>query len=154
MVNLKRVPFIVILFLWAGTSVSFAQIPSDEQLQGFCNKKNSVACFKIGKKALSLDKDKKKALKYFLLSCELDHMTACNFAGALTQNKGTNFSPQWKEAKKLFTKACEAGEDAACFNLGALYYREGRASRARKWFKKACDMKNEIACTNLKKLDK
>ncbi len=123
-------------------------------MEQLCKDNNSVACFKLGQKALSLDKDKKKATAYFKKSCDLDHMTACNFGGALIQNSGKQYSPQWKEASKMFEKACNAGEDAACFNQGALKYKEGRASKAKKYFQKACDMGNIVGCDNVKWLNK
>jgi TPR repeat protein len=124
----------------------------DDKLLKFCNEGNSVACFKQGKRYVTLDKDTKKAIPLFRKSCAADHMGACIWGGNLIQNTGKQYSPQWKEASKMFKKACEADEDGACVNLGSLYYREGRASKAKKLYKKACDMGNKIGCHNLKEL--
>ncbi len=126
----------------------------EDELINFCNKGNSVACFKRAKKYVILDKDTNKAIPLFRKSCAADHMTACIWGGNLIQNTGKQYSPQWKEAAAMFKKACAADEDGACFNLGSLYYKEGRASKAKKLYQKACDMGNKPGCDNVKWLSK
>ena len=103
---------------------------------------------------MTLDRDNKSALVYFIKACDSGHMTGCTFGGNLMQNTGKQYSPQWKKATKMFQKACEAGEDAPCYNLGSLKYKEGRASRAKKYYQKACDMGNQSGCDNVKWLSK
>ena len=123
-------------------------------MKSLCEDGNSTACFKVGRDSLSLDRDKKAALVYFVKACDGGHMTGCTFGGNLMQNTGTQYSPQWKKAAKMFQKACDAGEDASCFNLGSLKYKEGRASRAKKYYQKACDMGNQPGCANVEWLSK
>ncbi|CCQ89444.1 exported hypothetical protein [Nitrospina gracilis 3/211] len=134
-----------------GVSDSWAE---EDKLLKLCEEGNSAACFERGKKYITLDNDIKKAIPLFRKSCEQDYMTACIWGGIYIQNRGQQYSPEWKEAAKMFEKACEAKEDAACFNLGALKYREGRQSAALKWFRIACDMGNQPACGNIVKIEK
>lgn len=126
----------------------------EDKLLDLCNQGNSTACFERGKKYLSLDKDNNRAIEVFRIGCEKDHMLACLWGGNLIQNKGKQYSPEWKEAAQMFKKACDAKEDAACFNLGALYYKEGRASKAKTLFQVACDMGNKPGCENVEWLSK
>ena len=123
-------------------------------MKGLCEEGNSTACFKAGQDALSLDRDKKAAMAFFIKACDGDYMTGCTFGGNLMQNTGAQYSPAWKKAAKMFQKACDAGEDSSCFNLGSLKYKEGRASRAKKYYKQACDMGNQPGCANLEWLSK
>ncbi|MFQ5482998.1 MAG: tetratricopeptide repeat protein [Nitrospinaceae bacterium] len=143
--------FLVSLILGLGGN---AAAQTDEQMNGLCEKGNSLACFKVAEKFRTLDRDNKKALEYYLKSCDGGWITACNNAGILTQMQGQQYSKYWKKAAKLFQKGCEADESNACFNLGNLKYREGRASTARKYFKMACDLGNQGGCNNLDNLSK
>lgn len=150
--KIKSITLITALVLGCFLSVGSEVQAEEDELLNFCNKGNSVACFKRAKKYVTLDKDTKSAVPLFRKSCAADHMEACIWGGNLIQNTGKQYSPQWKEAAAMFKKACDADEDGACVNLGSLYYREGRASRARKLYKKACDMGNKVGCHNFNEL--
>ena len=123
-----------------------------EELAALCKEKNSTACFKLGERYRILDKDIKKALKYYVIACDAGYMTGCTNGGILLAMKGTPYSKEFKQARKMFDKACEAGEDPACFNMGTLNYKEGRQSKAIKYYKKACGMGNQGGCAKEKRL--
>ena len=126
----------------------------DERMETLCKEGNSTACFKIGESYRILDRNNKKALKYYVKACELGYMTACTNGGIILAMKGTPYSKDFKQARKMFDKACEAGEDPACFNLGTLNYKEGRQSKAIKYYKKACGMGNQGGCAKEKRLNR
>lgn len=140
------------ILFFAAASAVLAET-NDEKIEKMCQEGNSFACFTIGEKKRTLDKDNNKALEYYAKACDLGWITSCNNAGILTQMKGAQYSKQWKEAAKFFQKACDEDESNACFNLGSLKYREGRASSAKKYYKKACDLGNGMACENIKVLE-
>ncbi|WP_282010556.1 tetratricopeptide repeat protein [Nitrospina watsonii] len=143
--------------LWAGILLAVWSTPvwaEEDELLKLCESGNSAACFERGKKYVTLDNDIKSAIPLFRKSCEENYMTACIWGGIYIQNRGKQYSSEWKEAAAMFEKACNAKEDAACFNLGALKYREGRQSASLKWFKVACDMGNQPACDNIVKINK
>ena len=142
---------VLILGLAASGNTVWAEAKS---MKGLCDEGNSTACFKVGQEYLSLERDTKSALGYFVKACDGGHMTGCTFGGNLMQNTGKQYSPEWKKAAKMFQKACDAGEDSSCFNLGSLKYKEGRASRAKKYYQQACDMGNPQGCENVKWLSK
>ncbi len=119
-----------------------------------CNEGDSTACFKVGREFMSLDRDNKSALVYFVKACDGGHMEGCTFGGNLMHNTGKHHSPEWEKAAKMFQKACDAGVNESCFNLGSLEYKEGRASKAKKYYQQACDMGNQPGCDNLKWLSK
>ena len=136
-----------ISFSWAGDDAETAKIRSA------CDKdKNSSACFRMGERYRTVDRDNKTALKFFRKACNADYMTGCTHGGILLFMSGKHSSAQWKEAKKMFQKACEAGEDPSCYNLGTLSYKEGRQKRAIKYYKKACKMGNQGGCAREKRL--
>ncbi len=145
--------FSVVFFLLLCSTQAFAQDERDKKLEEMCQGGNSFACFTIGEKLRTLDRDNKKALVYYKKSCEGGWITGCNNAGILTQMQGAQYSKAWKEAAKFFKKACDEDESNACFNLGSLKYREGRASAAKKYYKKACDLGNPMGCENIKVLE-
>ena len=124
----------------------------EEQMEALCKKGNSTACFKLGERYRILDKNNKKALKYYVIACDAGYMTGCTNGGILLAMKGTPYSKEFKQARKMFDKACEAGEDPACFNMGTLNYKEGRQSKAIKYYKKACGMGNQGGCAKEKRL--
>lgn len=144
----------IVLFAFSANLAFAQEDPNVEKLKNLCEEGNSTACFEMGERYRTLERDNKTALGYFIKGCDAGHMTACTHGGILTQLTDKQYSAAWNTAAKMYQKACDAGEDQACFNLGSLKYKEGRASSARKYFKQACDMKNQIACQNLKKLDK
>jgi len=123
-----------------------------EEMEALCKEGNSTACFKIGESYRILDRNNKKALKYYVTACELGYMTGCTNGGIILAMKGTPYSKDFKQARKMFDKACEAGEDQSCFNMGTLNYKEGRQSKAIKYYKKACDMGNQGGCAREKRL--
>lgn len=144
----------IILFVFAANPAFAQEDPAIVKMKNMCEEGNSTACFEMGERYRTLERDNNTAREYFIKGCDAGHMTACTHGGILTQMTDKQYSPAWKRAAKMFQKACDAGEDQACFNLGTLKYKEGRASSARKYFKIACDMKNQVACRNLKKLQK
>lgn len=142
----------IVIFICSG--ITFAEdTPQEAKEKQLCEEGNSTACFKVGERFRTVELDNKSALPYFQKGCDGGHMTACTHAGILTQMKGKQYSPQWKEAVKLFQKACDAKEDRACFNLGSLKYKEGRQKAAIKYFTLACDMGNRLACDNKARLE-
>ena len=110
-VKIKSVLWITALVLGCFLTSGMMLQAEEDKLLRLCNEGNSVACFKRGKKYVTLDRDNKKAIPLFRKSCAADHMTACLWGGNLIQNTGKQYSPQWKEASKMFKKACEADED-------------------------------------------
>lgn len=141
-----------ILFFFIAAVPAFGQ-DKDQKLEEMCQGGNSFACFTIGEKKRTLDRDNKKALEYYRKACDGGWITGCNNAGILIQMQGAQYSKYWKEAAKYFEKACDKDESNACFNLGSLKYREGRASSAKKYYKKACDLGNSMGCENIKVLE-
>ena len=134
-------------------SVASAQEKSlEEKMEALCGEGNSTACFKVGERYRTVERDNKKALVYYIKACDDGYMTGCTNGGILLAMKGTPYSKQFKQARKMFDKACEAGEDQSCFNLGTLSYKEGRQKKAIKYYKKACDMGNQGGCAKEKRL--
>ena len=134
-------------------SVASAQEKSlEEKMEGMCGKGNSTACFKVGERYRTVERDNKKALLYYIKACDDGYMTGCTNGGILLAMKGTPYSKQFKQARKMFVKSCEAGESRSCFNLGTLNYKEGRQKKAIKFYKKACDMGNQGGCAKAKRL--
>ena len=125
-----------------------------EKMEALCKEGNSTACFRIGERYRTLDRDNKKALKYYVIACEAGYMTGCTNGGIILAMKGTPYSKDFKQARKMFDKACEAGEDPACYNMGTLNYKEGRQSKAIKYYKKACGMGNQGGCAKEKRLNR
>ena len=127
----------------------------DEQMKAFCTeKKDADQCFALGEKYRTVDMNNKDALEFFVLGCNLSHMTSCVHAGILTQLKGVQNSSEWKQAAEFYEKACEQHHDKGCFNLASLKYREGRAKKAMELYQLACDYGNKMACDNAKRLTK
>ncbi len=111
-------------------SGALAEQMQEEKMEALCKKGNSTACFKIGERYRILDRDTKKALKYYVIACGAGYMTGCTNGGIILAMKGTPYSKDFKQARKMFDKACEAGEDQSCFNMGTLNYKEVRQSKA------------------------
>ena len=143
---------VIFVALSLGFFASGALAQQEEEMEALCKEGNSTACFKLGERYRILDKDNKKALKYYVIACDAGYMTGCTNGGILLAMKGTPYSKEFKQARKMFDKSCEAGEDPACFNLGTLNYKEGRQSKAIKYYKKACDMGNQGGCAKEKRL--
>ncbi len=146
--------FLLISFLPA---VAFDR---EAALEKKCQEKNSFACFTIGEKLRTLDRNNKKALEYYTMACDGGWITACTNAGILKTLEGESHGDYqkkmkiWKEAGKFFSKACDKDENNACSNLGLLKYKQGRTSSAKKYYGKACDLGNNVACGLLDKLNK
>ncbi|MBC8284143.1 MAG: sel1 repeat family protein [Nitrospinae bacterium] len=121
-------------------------------MEALCGEGNSTACFRVGERYRTVERDNKKALEYYIKACDSDYMTGCTNGGILLALKGTPYSKDFKQARKMFDKACEAGEDQSCFNLGTLNYKEGRQKKAIKYYKKACGMGNQGGCAKEKRL--
>ena len=143
---------VIFVALSLGFFASGALAQQEEEMEALCKEGNSTACFKLGERYRILDKDNKKAVKYYVKACDAGYMTGCTNGGILLAMKGTPYSKEFKQARKMFDKSCEAGEDPACFNLGTLNYKEGRQSKAIKYYKKACDMGNQGGCAKEKRL--
>jgi len=131
---------------------ALAQENLEEKMKALCQEGNSTACFKIGERFRTVERDNKKALTYYVKACDKGYMTACTNGGILLAMKGTPYSKDFKQARKMFDKACEAGEDQSCFNLGTLNYKEGRQKKAINYYKKACGMGNQAGCAREKRL--
>lgn len=131
---------------------ALAEQSQEEKMEALCNKGNSTACFRVGERYRTVERDNKKALEFFVKACDDGYMTGCTNGGILLAMKGTPYSKDFKQARKMFDKACEAGEDKSCFNLGTLNYKEGRQSKAIKYYKKACNMGNQGGCAKEKRL--
>jgi len=131
---------------------ALAQQSQDERMEALCKEGNSTACFRVGERYRTVERDNKNALQYYVKACDKGYMTGCTNGGILLAMKGTPYSKDFKQARKMFDKACEAGEDQSCFNLGTLNYKEGRQSKAIKYYKRACDMGNQGGCAKEKRL--
>ena len=142
----------VLLSIAVFVSGAFAQQTQEEKMEALCQEGNSTACFKVGERFRTVERDNKKALTYYIKACDDGYMTGCTNGGILLAMKGTPYSKDFKQARKMFDKACEAGEDQSCFNLGTLNYKEGRQSKAIKYYKKACGMGNQAGCAKEKRL--
>ena len=145
---------VIFVALSLGFFASGALAQEEEEMEALCKEGNSTACFKLGERYRILDKDYKKALKYYVIACDAGYMTGCTNGGILLAMKGTPYSKEFKQARKMFDKSCEAGEDPACFNLGTLNYKEGRQSKAIKYYKKACGMGKQGGCAKEKRLNR
>ena len=143
---------VIFVALSLGFFAPGALAQEEEEMEALCKKGNSTACFKLGERYRILDKDNKKALKYYVIACDAGYKTGCTNGGMLLAMKGTPYSKEFKQARKMFDKSCEAGEDPACFNLVTLNYKEGRQSKAIKYYKKACGMGNQAGCAREKRL--
>ena len=131
---------------------ALAQQTREEKMEALCQEGNSTACFRVGERFRTVERDNKKALIYYIKACDDGYMTGCTNGGILLAMKGTPYSKDFKQARKMFDKACEAGEDQSCFNLGTLNYKEGRQSKAIKYYKRACEMGNQAGCAKEKRL--
>ena len=151
MKNIFRALF-VLLSSAIFVSGALAQQTREEKMETLCQGGNSTACFKIGERFRTVERDNKKALIYYIKACDDGYMTGCTNGGILLAMKGTPYSKDFKQARKMFDKACEAGEDQSCFNLGTLNYKEGRQSKAIKYYKRACEMGNQAGCAKEKRL--
>lgn len=146
------------LFLFIFITSAAADDEQAAKLEKMCQDGNSFACFTIGEKLRTLDRNNKDALVYYVKSCEGDWMTGCTNAGILKTLEGETHGDYqkkmkiWKEAGEYFKKACDAEENNACSNLGLLKYKQGRTSSAKKYYKIACDLGNNVACGLLEKL--
>ena len=145
---------VIFVALSLGFFAPGALAQEEEELEALCKEGNSTACFKLAERYRILDKDTKKALKYYVIACDAGYMTGCTNGGIILAMKGTPYSKSFKQARKMFDKACEAGEDPACYNMGTLNYKEGRQSKAVKYYKKACDMGNPGGCAKEKRLNR
>ena len=143
---------LVLLSIAVFVSGAFAQQTREEKMEALCQEGNSTACFKIGERFRTVERDNKKALTDYIKACDDGYMTGCTNGGILLAMKGTPYSKDFKQARKMFDKACEAGEDQSCFNLGTLNYKEGRQSKAIKYYKRACEMGNQAGCAKEKRL--
>ena len=143
---------VIFVALSLGFFAPGALAQEEEKMEALCKEGNSTACFKIGERYRTLDRDNKKALKYYVKACDAGYMTGCTNGGVILAMRGTPYSKDFKQARKMFDKACEAGEDQSCFNMGTLNYKEGRQSKAIKYYKKACGMGNQAGCAREKRL--
>ena len=143
---------LVLLSIAIFASGALAQQTREEKMEALCQEGNSTACFKVGERFRTVERDNKKALNYYIKACDDGYMTGCTNGGILLAMKGTPYSKNFKQARKMFDKACEAGEDQSCFNLGTLNYKEGRQSKAIKYYKRACEMGNQAGCAKEKRL--
>ncbi|QPJ62565.1 MAG: sel1 repeat family protein [Candidatus Nitronauta litoralis] len=152
--------FLLGIIILLSTTTTVTALDRDAALEQKCQEKNSFACFTIGEKLRTLDKNNTEALKYYVKACDGGWMTGCTNAGILKTLEGETHGDYqtkmkiWKQAGKYFTKACDAEENNACSNLGVLKYKEGRTSAAKKYYKKACDLGNNLACGLYKNLEK
>ena len=143
---------LVLLSIAVFVSGALAQQTREEKMEALCQEGNSTACFRVGERFRTVERDNKKALIYYIKACDDGYMTGCTNGGILLAMKGTPYSKDFKQARKMFDKACEAGEDQSCFNLGTLNYKEGRQSKAIKYYKRACEMGNQAGCAKEKRL--
>ena len=143
---------LVLLNIAVFVSGALAQQTREEKMEALCQEGNSTACFKVGERFRTVERDNKKALIYYIKACDDGYMTGCTNGGILLAMKGTPYSKDFKQARKMFDKACEADEDQSCFNLGTLNYKEGRQSKAIKYYKRACEMGNQAGCAKEKRL--
>ena len=144
---------VIMAFFTLCVSGASAQKKSlDEKMEDLCSQGNATACFKVGERQRTVERNTKEALVYYIKACDGGYMTGCTNGGILLAMKGTPYSKNFKQARKMFDKACEAGEDQSCFNLGTLNYKEGRQKKAIKYYKKACDMGNQGGCAKEKRL--
>ena len=131
---------------------AFAEQTQEQKREALCNEGNSTACFKVGERYRTVERDNKKAISFYEKACDAGYMTGCTNGGILLAMKGTPYSKDFKQARKMFDKACEAGEDQSCYNMGTLNYKEGRQSKAIKYYKRACEMGNQAGCAKEKRL--
>ena len=143
---------LVLLSIAVFVTGALAQQTREEKMEALCQEGNSTACFRVGERFRTVERDNKKALIYYIKACDDGYMTGCTNGGILLAMKGTPYSKDFKQARKMFDKACEAGEDQSCFNLGTLNYKEGRQSKAIKYYKRACEMGNQAGCAKEKRL--
>lgn len=143
---------VILMTITIFTPAALAEQTEEERFEVLCSEGNSTACFKMGERYRTVERDEKNALKFYEKACDAGYMTGCTNGGILLAKKSTPYSKGFKQARKMFDKACEAGEDPSCFNLGTLNYKEGRQKKAIKYYKKACGMGNQGGCAKEKRL--
>ena len=145
---------LILGFIIIFVSLSWADDdPQTAKMRSACDSENnSAACFRMGERYRTVDRDNKTALIFYKKSCAAGYMTGCTNGGNLLYMKGTQYGKEWKEAKKMYQKSCDAGEDPACFNLGSINYREGRQKKAIQFYKQACKMGNQPGCAKEQRL--
>lgn len=141
--------FAIMFLVFQGTEAN--ALGDFNDLDPKCTEGNGEACFQIAENFRILDKDNKKALKYYEKACDTDYVTGCSNAGSLLFLMGRHSSPEWKKAGNHFEKACAKKFHLACYNLGQLKFKEGREKRAAKYWKQACDLGNQGGCINYQK---
>ena len=83
---------VIFVALSLGFFAPGALAQEEEELEALCKEGNSTACFKLAERYRILDKDTKKALKYYVIACDAGYMTGCTNGGIILAMKGTPYS--------------------------------------------------------------
>ncbi len=98
------------------------------------------------------NKNYKKAVKLFFLSCEKNNPIGC-YNLALCYAKGLGVKKDILSYGYFMKKACDNDLKNACFDLGILYEEKlNNKNKAKEYYKKACLLEDKDACFNLANL--
>ncbi|XP_038048532.1 cytochrome c oxidase assembly factor 7-like [Patiria miniata] len=128
--------------------------------QASCDKYDHfVSCNKLGALHLygkGLDKDRKKAVDYFVKSCEGGYMTGCYGAGVALSGGETKDPPR---AAAYLQRACDSDHQESCFQLGSIYLQgleavEKDMAKAFRYTLRSCQLGHMYGCANVSRMYK
>ena len=122
-------------------------------LEKVCNKDENItmdkdfftACSNLGSicyEGYGVEKDYKKALELFTISCDDGNAASCNNIGVI-YGKGQGVKENKAKGVEYYKKSCDAGEwisYVGCGNIGEYYRDNGDKFKAAQYYKKACDL--------------
>lgn len=104
-----------------------------------CNMGEGEACSKSGGlyfEGKVVNKELRKAAKYYLMSCEDGYIDMCDRAIKLYFEN----SPDAKETEDALMKMCKMGSDKGCLFLGYMYEKQNKLDEARRVYTRACTL--------------
>ncbi|XP_022087915.1 cytochrome c oxidase assembly factor 7-like [Acanthaster planci] len=118
---------------------------------------HAVSCNKLAALHLygkGVDKDRRKAVDYFVKSCEGGYLTGCYGAGVALSGGDTEDPPQ---AAAFLQRACEGDHQEGCFQLGGVYLRglgavEKDLAKAFHYTLRSCQLGQMYGCANVSRM--
>nr|XP_054756847.1 cytochrome c oxidase assembly factor 7B-like [Lytechinus pictus] len=112
------------------------------------------------------EKDREKALHYFIKGCNLGNQDACFGAGSVlmsskngTSTPDSTLKQDRDKGLKLLETACKKDHQASCFNLSAVYIKglsgvEKDMKRAIEYSTRSCELGHMYGCVNASRMYK
>nr|XP_054757178.1 cytochrome c oxidase assembly factor 7-like [Lytechinus pictus] len=112
------------------------------------------------------EKDREKALHYFIKGCNLGNQDACFGAGSVlmsskngTSTPDSTLKQDRDKGLKLLETACKNDHQASCFNLSAVYIKglsgvEKDMKRAIEYSTRSCELGHMYGCVNASRMYK